>query len=88
MHETDVADEALVEDRIDRGAIVMPALAQALDPDALGGRPCLSRRRQRLPPQLFDKPTPQERGLLIVIVPGGALFWSKRTARSSVKLST
>jgi hypothetical protein len=41
MHEADVADEALVEDGVDRRAVVVPALTQTPDADALGGRPCL-----------------------------------------------
>jgi hypothetical protein len=46
VDDADVADEARVEDRVDRGAVVMSALAQAPDPDALGGSARLSRLRQ------------------------------------------
>ncbi len=73
--EADVADEAAVEDRVDRRAVIVAALAQPLDARARRGRAGLARCGQ-LPPQLFEKPRPQVRGQLIVIVPGGALSWS------------
>lgn len=72
--EADVADEAGVEDRVDGPAVIVPALAHALDAGA-GGWPRRFARRLRAPlhacaqspgPQLFENPMPQERGSLTV----------------------
>ncbi len=87
--ESDVADEARVENRIDGPAVVVPALAHALDAGAGGGRRRFARRlraplhagAQSPGPQLFENPMPQERGSLMVLMllvrSPSSVAWSK-----------
>ena len=72
--EADVAHEAGVENRVDGLAVVVTALAHALDAGAGGGGRRLARRlraalhadAQSPGPQLFENPRPQVRGQLTV----------------------